>query len=277
MEAQHTQDCSRELSRKVRNYLKKELYPFISINPIDLPQHCQLNPTNDLFFQHENHKRFLSQGEWKCEYCSKIFKNEFYLDKHLENKHQDRIIGNNNSMICLADLCPVFGCKSSESQIAVNRENTKSGNFDFEIHKTSCASKDLEKAKYKCEILSRKCFEDLTNNSESEISASEYFRNKVCNKLKCYEGTLQGALVSSDMSALTPQIIFSYRTLQAAIAFVIIVFVIVYALCVGLTCRRNGGVKASKPQLKSKRPPSRYSSLFIYNSISKLLFDSKQS
>lgn len=35
--------------------------------------------------------------------------NEFYLDRHLHNKHDDY---NSNTTVCLADYCSILGCQS---------------------------------------------------------------------------------------------------------------------------------------------------------------------
>ena len=45
-------------------------------------------------------------SNWTCGYCGKQFKNEYYLDMHLENAHMDQI--QPNRTVCLADYCEIF-------------------------------------------------------------------------------------------------------------------------------------------------------------------------
>jgi hypothetical protein len=65
-------ECSRQISRKVRRFLQKDIYPMLSFDPTQLPTSCALNPLRDLFHDHELHKKQLSQDDWKvrfeCEY-----------------------------------------------------------------------------------------------------------------------------------------------------------------------------------------------------------------
>ena len=64
--------CSRDLSRRVRSIIKKQIYPFLTEDPNLLPTACQLNPTNDAFLNQENNKTEVQKGDWKCSYCNKV-------------------------------------------------------------------------------------------------------------------------------------------------------------------------------------------------------------
>jgi hypothetical protein len=64
--------CSRDLSRRVRSIIKKQIFPFLTINPKLLPTACQLNPINDAFLDQEDNKTEVQKGEWKCSYCNKV-------------------------------------------------------------------------------------------------------------------------------------------------------------------------------------------------------------
>jgi hypothetical protein len=83
--------CSRPLSRKVRNFVEAEIFSKLTIKPNELPNNCQLNPKYDLYLDQERHKVEYSRSEWTCSYCRKSFKNEKYLDRHMDNKHQHRL------------------------------------------------------------------------------------------------------------------------------------------------------------------------------------------
>lgn len=144
--------CSREISRKVNRYLSKEIFPHLTTHAEKLPLSCQLNPTLNIYRDHENHKVEVSRGDWRCVYCNKHFKSEFYMDRHMENKHFDKIA--NESSVCLADLCPIFGChlsnqvkdtENGEKNMGVNPKRFN----DFEM----CSREEIEKRKYRCEVM----------------------------------------------------------------------------------------------------------------------------
>ena len=85
--------CSRVHSKAIRKYLYRNIYSRLTKSPNELPQSCQLNPLLDMFNDQESHKhQETGRREWKCTYCNKVFKNEMYLDRHLDNKHSDKIV-----------------------------------------------------------------------------------------------------------------------------------------------------------------------------------------
>ena len=199
--------CSRELSRKVRRYLEKEVYPLLLLD--QLLDSCQLNPKYDMYFTQETAKKEIEQGDWKCGLCNKHFRNEFYMDRHMDNKHQDKL--QNTTSICLADLCPIFGCDNFS-----DKSTKKIDNKQF-IHKPSCSNEDEEKNKYKCQVLMKKCFTDSKNEKT--------FYNKVCSKIHCEKGQLVGTIIDGRNEDNV-----SYWLLQLVLAFVILVVLALYAL-----------------------------------------------
>jgi len=71
--------------------------------------------------------------EWECGVCGKHFVNEFYLDSHFQNKHQDKLRISKNKIpsadklvhdekigdhiglsSCLSEFCPMVGCSLYE-------------------------------------------------------------------------------------------------------------------------------------------------------------------
>lgn len=65
--------CSRELSRSVRTFLEREVFPRLPIEPSLLPNSCQINPLFDLYRDQEANKMKVHHpDEWKCSYCSKV-------------------------------------------------------------------------------------------------------------------------------------------------------------------------------------------------------------
>ena len=215
--------CSREVSRKVRTYIRTQIYPKLThIAPHDLPVSCPIHPHNDIYLDQENNKTMVTRGEWKCQYCKKRFKSELYLDKHMDNKHVDKL--SNETTTCLADLCPIFGCHS------VNTVRKKGvDHLEDKLHKMKaqsfgsveiCTPKDVERHQYKCEVLLRKCFGDDSSDSNYKL-----FDSHVCGKIGCKRGELMGSL-SDDKSDSG----FLMWLLQVVIVVVLLVGVFFYSL-----------------------------------------------
>eukprot|EP01040_Poterioochromonas_malhamensis_P007615 gene7615-8222_t len=169
-------ECSRPLSRDIRKYFFK--YVPVSVNA--LPLQCPFHPDNDMLYDQEINKRDLHRGEWQCSYCAKRFANEFYLDKHMQLKHTDKIKTNGT---CLSDLCPVFGCRKDERNfhIPTNKANGKILNLQ------KCDKDRLVSLKSECVNISDKCFPD----SEE---MHRIFNAKVCDKLRCIHDVFEGPL-----------------------------------------------------------------------------------
>jgi hypothetical protein len=89
--------CSRDqsrLMRKVRQELLRQVSTSSGLRKISeemLPASCPLHPAHDLYADQEEHKRESSVREWKCGYCGKIFRFEYYLDRHMTCMHADKL------------------------------------------------------------------------------------------------------------------------------------------------------------------------------------------
>lgn len=84
--------CSRDSSRKVRRFLNEHVFPHLESSPYALPDTCPLNPAHDFYLEQESNKLKDEKGEWRCRYCQKRFRTEFYLDRHLHLKHHDKLL-----------------------------------------------------------------------------------------------------------------------------------------------------------------------------------------
>lgn len=58
---------------------------------LNFTEDCPLHPTRDFYYEHEEHKVRYRKNYWKSLYSDKIFKSEYYADKHMENRHMDKI------------------------------------------------------------------------------------------------------------------------------------------------------------------------------------------
>ena len=91
-QSNNQQHCSREQSRQVHLYVLAHVYPQLSSSELkQLPNYCPFSPHQYIYLYQENNKTELSIGEWRCQHCRKVFVNEFYLDKHMENKHVETL------------------------------------------------------------------------------------------------------------------------------------------------------------------------------------------
>jgi hypothetical protein len=238
--------CSRELSRKVRKYIEKEITPMISLN--ELPETCQLNPKYDMYILQEKSKKEIEKGDWKCNICNKHFKNEYYIDKHMDNKHNDKLL--NTSSICLADLCSIFGCNIN----TIKKTTIDTKQF---TNQPSCTKEDEEKNKYKCQVLMKRCFINTRNE--------QLFYDKICSKIHCKKGSLVGTIITNNNDEGN----ISYWLLQLVVAFIILCGLAFYALATDSFTRLYiYFTKKSKPTSKSSK--SMWSSLLKKTSNKKM-------
>jgi hypothetical protein len=143
-------DCSRTLSREAVSIINADILPLakqFSVSPS--LSTCELLPERARFYPQEAQKRApgsassmgsLFGGSWVCGWCSKEFKNEWFLDWHFIRKHsvndsalgpppyQERGEGERNEEMngngadnsnnarsgatCLAHYCGMLGCPS---------------------------------------------------------------------------------------------------------------------------------------------------------------------
>jgi hypothetical protein len=235
------ESCSRDLSRQVRSFINEEVFPLLQVEPVELPKSCQLHPSLDPYLQQEKNKEFIQKNEWKCSYCNKRFKSEFYTDRHMQIKHSE-FLSNNGSSLCLADLCPIFGCSSVPTILYsdkkynaihevrheyhnTRKEDKKSSKNNFNLVK-SCTSADVEKSKHKCEVMMKKCFSE----SVSGIELQKTFQQEICDKLHCEDGVLKGSMIDHNQ----PEVIFNVWIFQLIIAVIVLGVVFFYAISVDL-------------------------------------------
>lgn len=233
------QACPREISRNVKSILQKEVYKRMKIEPEELPDDCHLNPNFDKYFDQESNKiKKKSRGEFLCNYCGKRFVNEFYIDRHMDNKHADRL--QSNRTVCLADLCPILGCSSKPTD---SRNSHRKSNKDRYANLgpsfrdvEPCSENEVERNKYLCEGLIRRCFSELSGGEE----LGDHFRKHFCNKLHCENGILVGAPQSTLESG--GESFFVLHFVQVLVICMVIAFTIIYATAVG-SWRRLIGLK----------------------------------
>ena len=213
--------CSRAASRKVREFLDRDVFPkLLPMKAADLPQTCQLNPSLDLYREQELNKKEQGRGDWRCLFCGKHFRSEHYLDKHMHNRHSDKL--QNSSTTCLADLCPIFGCDEKKRAYSGSSSSSRQGvpsyrKKDFAID--VCTTEEVEKSRYRCEVMTRRCFPD-------EKLQSHFFTN-ICGKLHCSGGILRGSITDPEDGAKGTVVFWALRAVAVVL---LIVFAAAYCL-----------------------------------------------
>ena len=61
--------------------------PFIDKEKYQISVNCRLHPDNDMYREQEDNKIHVDIREWRCGYCQKRFREEKYIDMHLDNRH----------------------------------------------------------------------------------------------------------------------------------------------------------------------------------------------
>lgn len=95
--------CDRTRSKEARLALEILVWGPLRKDGIQLSPHCMLSPHREILTSQESAKTETNGATWKCLLCSKVFRNEHYLDKHLARKHAE--VRDNGTSVCLADLC----------------------------------------------------------------------------------------------------------------------------------------------------------------------------
>eukprot|EP00439_Symbiodinium_sp_Y106_P004307 s449_g1.t1 len=168
--------CSRVISRAVRKQLDKEvLKPAERAGLVGWPASCPWDPARDLFGAQEKHKnrKRSATGMWTCGYCQKVFKNEHYLDLHLERKHPDKLPANG---VCLADYCEIFDVCQGEGSIRKSRVNGSSGTLQ-------CNNETMQRERRRCEESLTKCL-PLTQSEASRKMHAKLSRH-FCQMMDC--------------------------------------------------------------------------------------------
>eukprot|EP00887_Chlorella_sp_A99_P002683 scaffold6.g2683.t1 len=88
-----------------------------------LPSECPLAPELDRFLPQERAKTQLRSGHWKCEFCSKVWRQPWvflsqpYLDSHMDARHADMLPPPHRST-CLADYADLLHARRFEAWAA---------------------------------------------------------------------------------------------------------------------------------------------------------------
>jgi hypothetical protein len=116
-----------------------------------------------------------------------------------------------NATTCLADLCPIFGCGPDDALYSKNGKKKKKWEVDAEIVGfggiVTCTESEVEKIRYRCEVLNRRCFGSMQSIDGEKNVAAIYFNDNICRALHCENGIMKGVMVDTDDDFNSPTIL----------------------------------------------------------------------
>jgi len=165
--------CSRERSRQARAVLNEFFYVVTDGARYELDDRCPIARQKDMFYEQEKHKERVrySKQYWRSLYSGKVFKSEYYVDKHMERRHRDKIPP--GADICLAEYCDLLQC---DRHVAYSND---------EKHKSlKCDKPYLVGVRAACKDLLAQCFSDKDTSDKAE-RLNAYFTKYYCDRMTC--------------------------------------------------------------------------------------------
>lgn len=164
--------CSRERSRTAWFIIDEYLLPFVEREKYDLSTACRLHPQNDMFRQQESEKVHLTANQWQCNYCSKVFRSEKFLDQHFDNRHHEKF--NISRDRCMADLCGALHCDYYNALSQSKHKQRK------------CNQNVADRNKHLCESLANSCFPSQQSSTARKLH--DFFLRQFCDAHSCKRG-----------------------------------------------------------------------------------------
>jgi len=140
---------------------------------------CPFHPNVDMWGRHERSKTREPSDKsqkvpgWSCSYSNKTFKNEHYIDLHLERHYMNETpaVGG----ICLEDYCEVFEvCKMPEPESMLD---------SWSSEPPSCDSAQLSVWQQTCYDVVDRCLP--IQETEMKESTIDQLKKKMCEPLTC--------------------------------------------------------------------------------------------
>ena len=174
--------CSRERSRHARGVLDDFFHPVADRNRFRLPPNCPFDRSKDMYLEHEKHKEVVRRTQYKSLYSDKTFYSEHYVDKHMDNRHMDKVPP--GADVCLADYCEVLRC--DEHQAWKHPELRKT--IGSSASRARCSEEKMRGVRHFCEVLMSRCFPTSgvdDGGAETAARLREYLTRHHCDMLTC--------------------------------------------------------------------------------------------
>eukprot|EP00274_Cyanoptyche_gloeocystis_P002121 CAMPEP_0196660356 /NCGR_PEP_ID=MMETSP1086-20130531/39260_1 /TAXON_ID=77921 /ORGANISM="Cyanoptyche gloeocystis , Strain SAG4.97" /LENGTH=334 /DNA_ID=CAMNT_0041994707 /DNA_START=88 /DNA_END=1093 /DNA_ORIENTATION=+ len=176
-----TASCNRFRSRIARNVIEEQIFPAADDVEYELPSDCPFARDNDILRLQELSKKEMWRDQWRCTVCSKVFKSEHFLDKHLENKHSSHI--SKNATVCLADMCDFLNCDNLIRQMHYDEalEDVPIENLGFDpTAPIICKDHVMERKKLACQAVMQRCFPP---DNEATKYLNDLFDREFCQRM----------------------------------------------------------------------------------------------
>lgn len=188
-EHDHAIVCDRPSAREARRILRTVLEPYAHSLGATLSPSCPLSAQSDHLLPHEALKHAMTQHQWRCNKCSKLFKSEHYIDLHLERKHPE-LLRNTSAESCLGEFCDLLQCPSW-----VNRLR-----HEAQMRPRPCKPGELDARRHFCQHLMHDCFlPDGGSGGSDSHQMFEAIADRVCTPVSCAGRQL---ILESDGAAL---------------------------------------------------------------------------
>mmetsp|Transcript_45375 Transcript_45375/g.116120 ORF Transcript_45375/g.116120 Transcript_45375/m.116120 type:complete len:270 (+) Transcript_45375:171-980(+) len=161
--------CDRRESRLARQVLHEHVTPHLTAAGMELPIACRLHPKHDMYRDQEEHKKQLRVGNWRCDYCGKLFKAEEYLDKHMDNRHSNMTQGT----VCLAEYVDLLHGHDFHDGLRSLRHQS--------VH--NCTVSVMDKRAMHCQNMFSKCFPLELGDGAARLQ--DYFVTNLCGAHTC--------------------------------------------------------------------------------------------
>jgi hypothetical protein len=135
-----------------------------------------------MYLEHEKHKEVVRRTQYKSLYSDKTFYSEHYVDKHMDNRHMDKVPP--GADVCLADYCEVLRC--DEHQAWKHPELRKT--IGSSASRARCSEEKMRGVRHFCEVLMSRCFPTSGVDDGGAVTAArlrEYFTRHHCDMLTC--------------------------------------------------------------------------------------------
>lgn len=164
--------CERPSAREARAAVRTDVMALAARLGARMLPECPLHPDHDHLREHEAQKKPLTQWQWRCGICGKLFRSEHYLDLHLERRHADTLP--HNASLCLGEFCDILRCPTWLEAVRQQHRHAQA---------TACRRRELDARRHFCQHMVHDCFEPTGEGKAHAVfeGMDEYF----CRPLSC--------------------------------------------------------------------------------------------
>ena len=215
----HTfESCSLERSSLVKQLLDKDFFPIFQSYGKSVSESCPFNPDNGVYGIIQAKKTYTG-SYYKCEICGKQFVSDFFLNKHMQNRHPE--FSQPTNKYCLSDFCDIFRCDLHIRYPIVSSQQP------------ACVDKQVRVLQHKCQNIMKSC---MVSDNHLLYDALYY---SICSSLTCNHFYTQ----FEDLSAWTVFLI----AVGVPVALFVCIFLVWYI------CEEVGNMGEPTSPKKSRR------------------------